>query len=124
MSASPQITSNSMSQIITYFKTLGNRLHQLASTVEEWSRKTFGPATARGPQGPTAHLIKEANELAADPYDIKEAADLLILLIDLNWRAGRTIEQLLIAAINKMKENQKRQWQKPGPDGAIEHVRG
>ncbi len=113
-----------MSQMTTYFKTLGNRLHQLASTVEEWSCKTFGPASTRGPQGPTAHLIKEANELTNDPYDIKEAADILILLLDLNWRAGRNVEQLLVAANNKMKDNQKRQWQKPGPDGAIEHVRG
>ncbi len=112
-----------MSVLTTHYKQLGMQLHQIAATQEDWSKENFGPATARGPQGPSAHLKKEANELADDPYNLEEAADCFILLMDINWRAGRTIEQLLYAVQRKQKVNRNRKWQKPGQDGAIEHVR-
>lgn len=86
----------------------------------EWSRTTFGNI---GPIGPLKHLSKEAREVAAEPGDLSEWADMQFLLWDAQRRAGITDEEIVAACIEKLAINKQRQW--PGPqDGEPRlHVR-
>lgn len=102
---------------------LGVNLVALAERQMKWSHKTFG---ARGPKGPLKHLSKEALEAAQAPYDTKEYADCLILLLDAIWRSGMQIQTVVDAAHEKMTENENRQWPASaanGGDEPVEHVR-
>lgn len=101
---------------------LGGSLVYLNDRLSEWSQKTFGSDTERSPQYPANHLILESKELAENPNDETECADCLILLLDINRRAGRTLEDLLIAAHNKQDINEKRTWGKPDENGVIRHT--
>lgn len=89
----------------------------------EWSQTQFGLDSERGPEGPLAHLAKEVEEMAADPTDLSEYADGLLLLLDASRRAGFTADQLLEAASVKLKVNMEREWGEPNPDGSVEHIR-
>lgn len=90
----------------------------------EWSGATFGPGART--HGVIQHIRKELNEIEADPSDITEWIDVVILGLDGAWRAGFTPEQIIAALQEKQAINEKRQW----PDwrlmsdtSAIEHVR-
>jgi hypothetical protein len=52
----------------------------------KWSRKTFGP----GPRtiGIRNHILKELAEIIAEPTDLEEWIDVVILALDGAWRAG------------------------------------
>lgn len=76
----------------------------------EWSDKTFGDV---GPIGPLKHLSKEALEAAADPSDPLEWADMQFLLWDAQRRAGITDEQIVLAMVEKLAVNKKREWPEP-----------
>lgn len=89
----------------------------------EWSRTTFGSDAERGPAGPLAHMAKEIAEVQANPKDLMEYADLLLLLFDACRRAGFNFHQLRRAACEKLKINKARKWGKPNADGSVEHVR-
>jgi hypothetical protein len=102
---------------------LSNSLHYLNDRLAVWSQKTFGSDAERGPQGPANHLKREAVELAAEPFDETECADCLILVLDINRRAGRSLEQLLGAALTKQFTNEGRQWGEEDAEGVSEHVR-
>jgi hypothetical protein len=109
-----------------YLLTLGDKLDDLARDQADWSERTFGPDTLRGPIGGLKHLEKEAREAQACPKDIKEYADILILWLDASRRAGFTPLDVIEAAIAKMQENKARSW--PAIDLAkldepTEHVR-
>lgn len=89
-----------------------------------WSDETFGP----GPRaaGVIDHLTKELTEVAADPNDLSEWIDLLILTLDGASRQGFTGEQIIEAYHTKMKENHLRSWpdwRTCDPNKAIEHLR-
>lgn len=86
-----------------------------------WSDTTFG--LHNSPEGCIAHLAKEVKELAANPYDLTEQADCLMLLLDANRRSGFTADDLLAAAWDKLEVCRGREWAKPGADGSVEHVR-
>lgn len=92
----------------------------------EWSARTFGPAEVRGPLGPLAHIRKELDEIAAEPYDVEEWVDVIILAFDGAWRAGHEPDEILTAVKAKQSKNEARTWPDwrgtPG-DEAIEHVR-
>jgi hypothetical protein len=109
-----------------YLLTLGDKLDDLARDQADWSERTFGPDTLRGPIGGLKHLEKEAREAQACPTDIKEYADILILLLDTSRRAGFTPLDVIEAAIAKMQENKARIWPAIDPtklDEPTEHVR-
>ena len=90
----------------------------------EWSRRTFGSDTSRGPIGPLKHLAKEVNETLAAPNDLEEYADCLFLLFDASRRAGFGYDDLLNAAWDKLEKNKAREWPTPGPgDEPVEHIR-
>jgi hypothetical protein len=91
--------------------------------VKNWSVETFGDEVEKGPTGPLKHLKKECDEALADPYDITEYADLLILVMDASWRAGFSLRQLREATLNKIEVLKTREYARV-PDGEIsEHNR-
>ena len=103
---------------------LGAELEELAEDQSEWSQATFGSDQQRGPVGPLKHLEKEAREAAANPSDVSEYADCLLLLLDASRRAGITPLELVRAGAAKMQTNKVRRWGTPTADGPVEHVRG
>ena len=88
----------------------------------EWSAKTFGPG--RRTQGLWAHVEKEKAEIRADPTDLEEWIDLIILACDGFWRNGGTPDDLLGRLFDKLEKNKAREWPAVN-DGAtpMEHVR-
>ncbi len=90
----------------------------------DWSERTFGPGDRA--KGVVDHIRKELNEIEADPGDLKEWIDVVILGLDGAWRSGATPEQIIAALVAKQSKNEARQWPdwRTAPaDRAIEHVR-
>lgn len=94
------------------------------SRQRRFSEVTFGP----GPRtaGIVDHIRKELREIEAQPADLSEWIDVVILALDGAWRAGFTPEQIAAALEAKQTKNEGRTWPDwrthPG-DKAIEHVR-
>ncbi len=91
----------------------------------DWSEKTFGP----GPRtkGVIDHIRKELREIEADPSDVKEWIDVVILGLDGAWRAGYSPLEIIYALAAKQERNEARvwpDWRTMSGDKAIEHVRG
>ena len=89
-----------------------------------FSRRTFGP----GPRtrGVVDHIRKELAEIEADPADVMEWVDVVMLAFDGAWRAGWEPEQIVAALAEKLARNEARtwpDWRTADPDKAIEHVR-
>ena len=89
-----------------------------------WSSKTFGP----GPRthGIVDHIRKELKEIEADPRDLEEWIDVVILALDGAWRAGFSPEQIIGMLVSKSRKNQLRRWpdwRKMREDEPIEHVK-
>jgi len=103
--------------------TLGADLLDLWERQADWSQRTFGPDTERGPIGPLKHLEKEAREAQANPIDRTEYADCLLLVLDASRRAGIKLGDLITEAIDKQKINMARTWPTPQPDMPVEHVK-
>jgi len=95
------------------------------SRQREWSgRTTFGPSDRA--KGVVDHIRKELREIEADPTDLSEWIDVVILAFDGAWRAGYTPEQILAQWIGKQSKNEARQWpdwRSMPADKAIEHDR-
>lgn len=90
----------------------------------EWSRETFG--TGRRTKGVIDHIRKELIEVEADPLDVKEWVDVIILAFDGAWRAGWEPQQIIDAIRDKQARNEARtwpDWRTLSEDHAIEHVR-
>ena len=90
----------------------------------DWSEKTFGP----GPRtaGVIDHIRKELCEIEADPSDISEWIDAVILALDGAWRAGHSPDDIIAALVGKQTKNEARtwpDWRTMPTDKAIEHVR-
>lgn len=89
-----------------------------------WSEATFGP----GPRtkGVCDHIRKELAEIEADPLDLKEWVDVIILAFDGAWRTGATPDEIIAAVKTKQARNEARtwpDWRTADPDKAIEHLR-
>lgn len=103
-----------------YFKFIEHLQRQ-----RDWSEKTFGPGTRT--QGVIDHIRKELREIEADPADVSEWIDVVILALDGAWRAGYQPDQIINALIDKQEKNEGRawpDWRTQPADKAIEHVRG
>ena len=90
----------------------------------EWSLKTFGPGDRA--KGVVDHIRKELAEIEADPGDLKEWIDVVILALDGAWRSGAWPDQIIAALQAKQTKNESRQWpdwRTMPADKAIEHVR-
>lgn len=89
-----------------------------------FSERTFGPGSRT--KGVLDHLRKELNEIEADPADISEWIDVVLLALDGAWRHGFTPEQIADALAAKQAKNEARtwpDWRTSDPTKAIEHVR-
>lgn len=90
----------------------------------EFSLRTFGP----GPRtkGIVDHIRKELAEIEAEPSDVEEWIDVILLALDGPRRAGWEPEQIADAIIAKQAKNEARHWpdwRTADIDQAIEHVR-
>ncbi len=90
--------------------------------LRSWSLATFGPDHLTGV---VDHLREEVDEVTADPSDITEWADVLILAFDGAMRAGHEPEAILSAIKAKQSVNEARvwpDWRTVDPNKAIGHV--
>lgn len=91
---------------------------------QAWSEATFGPGDRTA--GNVAHIRKELAEIEADPADIAEWVDVILLALDGAWRAGWTPEEIAGALVAKQALNEARlwpDWRTAPRDKAIEHAR-
>ena len=90
----------------------------------DWSAKTFGPEGRL--LGVVDHIRRELREIEADPGDLREWIDVVILALDGAWRTGAYPDAIIAALVAKQAKNEAREWPdwrgKP-MDMAIEHVR-
>lgn len=90
----------------------------------QWSRAAFGPGARTN--GVIDHIRKELVEIEADPSDLEEWVDVLILAFDGAWRAGWEPQQIIDAIKQKQARNESRawpDWRTADRDKAIEHIR-
>lgn len=89
-----------------------------------WSAETFGPG--RRTLGVVNHIRSELDEIEADPEDLSEWIDVIILAIDGAWRAGWSSQEIIDAYHTKMAKNRTRNWpdwRTMSQDQPIEHDR-
>ena len=89
-----------------------------------FSLKTFGPGART--KGVIDHIRKELAEIEAEPTDISEWVDVIILAFDGAWRAGWEPAETVAAIVAKQTKNEGRvwpDWRTSDPDKAIEHDR-
>lgn len=92
---------------------------------QAFSERTFGPGERTA--GVVDHIVKELAEILANPSDLTEWIDVVILALDGAWRAGYSAEQIVEALEAKQTKNEGRtwpDWRSAVPGKAIEHVRG
>lgn len=88
----------------------------------EWSNRVFGPEFRC--EGLCRHIEKEVNEIRAEPKDLEEWIDVIILAIDGAWRAGYTSFDIVQQLKKKQLVNFNRKWEIPtDPDEPMEHIR-
>lgn len=90
----------------------------------EFSLRVFGPGART--KGVLDHIRKELNEIEADPTDVSEWIDVVILALDGAWRAGFSPVEIIAALVAKQQKNENRtwpDWRSAPPDQAIEHDR-
>ena len=87
-----------------------------------WSTKTFGPG--RRVKGVIAHIRKELKEIEADPDDLEEWIDVVLLALDGAWRAGHPPTEIALAIEAKQGKNELREWPdwRTVGDEPIEHT--
>ena len=89
-----------------------------------FSARAFGPGSRTA--GVIDHIRKELLEIEADPTDLSEWVDVIILALDGAWRAGHEPQQIIDAIVAKQARNEARtwpDWRTAEPDKAIEHDR-
>jgi hypothetical protein len=102
-----------------------NWLNGLIDWVEkklEWSYKTFG--TAERAEGVCKHIEAELVEIRANPTDVMEWVDVILLAFDGACRNGNTPQEVCEALIKKQQCNTQRHWQPiSGNDEPTFHVK-
>ena len=89
-----------------------------------FSETTFGPGARTS--GVVDHIRKELQEIEAQPADLSEWIDVVILALDGAWRAGHSPEAIVAALVAKQDKNEARRWpdwRTAAPGKAIEHDR-
>ena len=98
-------------------------LIRLLQAQRVWSEQTFG--LGERTKGLLDHLRKELAEVEANPADVSEWIDVVILALDGAWRHGHSPEAIADAWVNKFLKNVGRKWPdwRTAPvDQAIEHI--
>jgi len=91
---------------------------------QRFSAHTFGPGARAA--GIIDHIRKELQEIEADPADLAEWVDVIILAFDGAWRSGATPRGIIDAIVAKQSKNEGRiwpDWRTMPADKAIEHDR-
>jgi len=91
----------------------------------EFSFKTFGPPNNNS-AGVIDHIRKELIEIEANPSDLYEWIDVVILALDGAMRAGHSPEAVDFALLTKQRKNERRKWpdyKTAEPGKAIEHIK-
>lgn len=110
------------SQLSESQKLAGEALADYLRQAREFSERTFGPG--RRTLGVTKHIEKEIAEVCANPLDLTEWVDIIILACDGYWRHGGQPENLLADMMAKLEKNKARTWPKPtSEDEPVEHDR-
>lgn len=99
-----------------YRKPVGS-LDVLARDIRVWQAATFPHAT---PGSVAEHLRREAEELAGEPTNPEEIADIFHLLVAAAEANGY---DLIDVVATKFAINKNRQWRAPDLAGVVEHVR-
>lgn len=89
-----------------------------------FSLRVFGPGVRTA--GVLDHIRKELREIEADPLDLREWIDVVLLALDGAWRAGYSSGEIAHALLAKQERNERREWpdwRSVPADRAIEHVR-
>lgn len=89
----------------------------------DFSQRIFGPG--RRTQGVIDHIQKELAEIDAQPDDLMEWVDVVLLALDGAWRSGHTPEEIAAAITAKQIKNEGRRWpdwRSAESDKAIEHL--
>lgn len=73
-----------------------------------WSNNTFGPGLRT--KGITNHIRQELEEIEADPENVEEWVDVMILAFDGARRAGVGPYDVMTTYIAKVKKNIERTW--------------
>ncbi len=99
-----------------------DQLADYLHTQARWSRQTFGPGLRT--VGITAHIAKELQEIRAEPTDLSEWIDVMILAFDGYIRAGGDPSLLMWELRKKQDINLGRRWPAPQPeDHPTEHLK-
>ena len=91
----------------------------------KWSSETFGPGNRLN--GVLDHIGKELDEIKANPSDLEEWIDLILLAFDGAWRSGFSAAEIAQALEAKQSKNEARKWpdwRSAPADKAIEHIKG
>lgn len=91
---------------------------------QDFSLRTFGPGLRT--DGLIDHIKKELKEIAANPYDVVEWVDVILLALDGAWRAGYEPDDICRAMHAKLQLNETRawpDWRTADPGKAIEHIK-
>ena len=99
---------------------MANDWQKLQDDIGLFTDKTFPKSTAKSK---ALHLSEEAQEAAADPTDILEWADCMILLLDGARAAGYDTTAIYKAVLEKMEINKDRTWGVPDVDGVARHIK-
>lgn len=74
----------------------------------EFSKKTFGPGILT--EGIIDHITEELDEIKAEPLDLEEWIDVVMLALDGAWRAGHSPEDIAYMLECKQTKNEARNW--------------
>jgi hypothetical protein len=83
-------------------------LREIIQSQKDWSIKTFGEEYQA--EKICNHIEKELHEIRANPNDLTEWVDVIILALDGAWRAGYSPIQIINAIIQKQAINREREW--------------
>ncbi len=89
-----------------------------------FSERTFGPGPRT--QGVIDHIKKELKEIEAEPFDLTEWIDVVLLALDGAWRAGHSPVRIAQALSEKQFKNETRtwpDWRTQDSNKAIGHVK-
>ena len=89
-----------------------------------FSLETFGSGSRY--QGIVNHIRKELIEIEADPKDLEEWIDVILLALDGAWRSGASPKEVCETLQTKFQKNRTRTWpdyRTLADDSPIEHIR-
>lgn len=120
----PAGATKKLSDVIESTRTQGFDLVAHLYRQRRFSERTFGPGARTA--GVLDHIRKELVEIEAEPNELAEWVDVVLLALDGAWRAGHAPEEIAEAIADKQARNEARQWpdwRTAEPGKAIEHVR-